>query len=129
MLTRSRAWVVVAGAGDVRIVTPSADEPGFAVVAEFGVPQDYSADDRERTPSDHTSAFLRSVSAHISREAARGAFDHLLLFAPPSPLAEIRASLAAAAQDKIRKAEPLDLSAVALDGLSPHLEPHLAALD
>lgn len=124
----SRVWVVVAGAGDVRIVTPSVDDPGFEIVAEFGAPQNHATEAHEKTEGDHANVFMRSVSAHINREAARGAFDHLLLFAPPSPLAELRSGLAETVQAKVRSAQPIDLTGVALDGLPPLLAPHLGPL-
>jgi hypothetical protein len=124
MPARPNVWVVVAGPGDVRIVAPCDEVPGLEVVAVFGAPNN-----NVDGTADQGQIFLRSVAAHVSREAARGAFDHLMLFAPSEPLSALREALGAVGQAKVRSALALDLSGVDIEQLLEHLAPHLALLD
>jgi hypothetical protein len=127
MSKRARIWIVVADAGDARIVTPRLDEPGYDIVAELGAP----ADDNAVSTADagRPGRFLRSVATHINREAGRGAFDKLILIGPQRPVAELQSCLGTIVQRRIKATRALDLAKVPLDELSAQLLMHLDPLE
>lgn len=64
--------------------------------------------------------FLRSVAAHLNREATLGSFDRLVIYAAPRSLAVLRTSLEPQAAKRIHGEYAKDLTKVPVEALPEH---------
>jgi protein required for attachment to host cells len=137
-------WIVVADGARARIVSNSG--PGKGLQAVEGMDfrthtpagRDIDADRPGRThdsvgpgrhamepPSDpRTQAkhdFARRLADILSDRGAAGAFDRLIIVAPPRALGDLRTLLAKSVQDKVTGELAKDLTKVPNDDLPSHL--------
>ncbi|MCP5432648.1 MAG: host attachment protein [Alphaproteobacteria bacterium] len=65
--------------------------------------------------------FLDRVAARLAEKAREGAFDRLVVAAPPRPLGELRAALAAPVKERLHAELAKDLTKVPVAELPVHL--------
>ena len=66
--------------------------------------------------------FARSIAGRLEQAAEAGAFDRLVLAAPPETLGELRANLGKHGQARIAGTVAKDLTQIPIDALPPHLD-------
>ncbi|HUZ75925.1 MAG TPA: host attachment protein [Stellaceae bacterium] len=137
-------WIVMADGTRALIVTRRDVPEGFDVVADLSsevahVPAHLIASERPgRTQESHSparhaieprhdpheerlAAFVGSVAAYLNEQSAAKAFDHLILFAPPRALGQIRDMLDDSAKAKVSAQAAKDLTKMPLEDLPKHL--------
>ena len=144
-MKKTITWILVADGTRARIVRH--DGPGFGLKAAFeesftGVNlanRDIVSDRPGRTfdsagqgrhakepptdPRRHLQqSFARDMAALLAKESGRGAFDRLIVVAPPQALGDLRAALPAAVLAKVTGEVNKDLTHLPIDKLGAHLE-------
>jgi protein required for attachment to host cells len=145
MPKRPKIWIAMTDGGNARIVTPRDEKPGYDIVTELSSADahhsshDLAADRPGRTQESaytgrhaieprsdphqqEKTAFIRLVAAHLNAKAAAGAFDELILFAPPPCLHELRTELDAETKRKLKHEAAQDLTKLPLAELPQHLK-------
>lgn len=138
-------WIVLADGSRARVVKRRDDIAGFDVVAdlssteahvpshligserlgrirESGNAAHHAIEPRVDPHQERLTAFLRSVADYLNEQSAAKTFDHLILFAPPHALGELRNMLDVAAKAKVLAEAPKDLTKLPIEELPKHLE-------
>lgn len=143
-MRKINTWVLVADAARARIVLNEGPGRGLntALVREFEGPnapaREIMADRPGRTfdsagtgrhakerPTDpklvEQRAFLAEIAAYLEHEAKRGAYDRLVIVAPPRALGNLRAALADGVRAKVTGELNKDLTNVPIRELPNYL--------
>ncbi len=95
------------------------DRPGRTREIADGTPSAYGQTDWQRHEKE---VFAGEMARQLDRAAARGAFDRLVLVAPPKVLGELRKELDDNAARTVMGEIDKDLTHLSLDELAKHLE-------
>jgi len=141
MAKRRVTWFVLADGSRARFLTRRTEGPGYEVVGNYQSPEAHLAsheimgdrpgrtqesaysgrhaiEPRQDAHQARKTSFVQAVAGHINAASARGAFDDLVIYAPPRALAEMRASLDEGTRQKIKAELPKDLTRLPLAELS-----------
>lgn len=148
MARRRTTWIVIADGSRAHIVKHRNDDaPGLETVAslasaeahlpardlrsdrpgrvrESGNSAHHSVEPRQDPHLVAKTEFVDGVAEHLNQASGKGAFDRLVLVAPPRSLAELRERLDAGTAAKVAAAYGKDLTKLPL----AELEQHLAAM-
>ena len=115
-----RLWVLVADGERARIVVPSPEEGQFHALLPLGVAEHPHYPPALRQEPHHLDKirFATDVAHRLNEEAARGAFDQLLLVAPGHLLAALRDGLTNPAANRVVGAVPKDYTKLPDEQLS-----------
>lgn len=145
MPKQPKLWIAMTDGGNARIVTPRTGVPGFDLVTELSsadahhLSRDLASDRPGRSQESaytgrhaieprtdpharEKTEFIRLVAAHLNAKSAAGAFDELILFAPPPCLHELRVALDAETKCKLKHEAAQDLTKLPLSELPQHLK-------
>lgn len=115
MRRHSKVWIVLADGAGARILQHRTREPGKfdelarAVSEEARQPAHERVSDGPDRGFEKEPASLRHVADIVSRAAAQGLFDALVLVAPAHTLGTLRRALNAAAGERLIREETKDL--------------------
>lgn len=93
-------WRMTQGGGDF----PKASRPGATVHESGGPGRHQSGEHAPRQEAEDR--FLHRVAEALGQAAGRGAYQHLVLLAPPRALGALRSALPRAAHDRLAGSEP-----------------------
>lgn len=145
MPRRRITWIVIADGSRARIVTPRAERPGYDVVSELDSqearmpsreivsdkpgrgqesanPGRHSMEPRQNPHDVAKVAFVRDLAERVNQAATENRFDHLILFAPPRALGELREILGESARRKLKAEAAKDLTNLPIGELGQHIE-------
>jgi len=114
-------WVLVADGSRARVVIPDLVEGHFRTVLPLGTAEYPHEPPPLRDDPDHGHSFAAEVGQRLSREARRGAFDHLVLVGPVGVVHDVREHLSPHAADCVVGTVTQDCSRLSDRDLSPHL--------
>lgn len=146
MPKRKTTWIVIVDGGRGHIVRRREDAQGFEIVAHFKSPEahlpsralgsdrpgrvresssanaaHHAVEPREDPHQALKAAFIDKVAEHLNRAEGSGAFDQLVLIAPPRRLGELRDHLGARTAAKVAASFGKDLTKLPLAELEQHL--------
>ena len=122
MMNRVRqpqVWILVADGGHARIVVPEAAEGRFRTLLPLGAAEHphYPPPLREDPRRLDKPRFVTDVAERLNWEAARGAYDQLVLVAPGHVLHAVRESLSRQAAGRVVGTVAKDYSELSNDEL------------